>query len=148
MKELYDKYKELIIYVIVGFIVTFFSWALAAVGKLFLDVENSSFQNCLNNTINWILTISFAYPLNRILVFKSKNANIIKEYLEFALSRLSTLFLDIFIMWLTVNILNWNYWISKILISTILVMTVNYIFSKLLVFKTKSSLEAQEILNG
>lgn len=138
MKELIVKYKELIIYVIVGFIVTFFSWGLAAIGKLFLDVENSSFQNFLNNTINWILTISFAYPLNRVWVFKSKNSNILKEYIEFAISRLSTWFLDVVIMWLTVNIWNWNYWVSKILISTIIVMTVNYIFSKLIVFKQQN----------
>lgn len=138
MKELIVKYKELIIYVIVGFIVTFFSWGLAAIGKLFLDVENSSFQNFLNNTINWILTISFAYPLNRVWVFKSKNSNILKEYIEFAISRLSTWFLDVVIMWLTVNVWNWNYWVSKILISTIIVMTVNYIFSKLIVFKQQN----------
>ena len=137
MKELIVKYKELIIYIIVGFIVTFFSWGLAAIGKLFLDVENSSFQNFLNNTINWILTISFAYPLNRVWVFKSKNSNVLKEYIEFAISRLSTWFLDVIIMWLTVNVWNWNYWVSKILISTIIVMTVNYIFSKLIVFKQK-----------
>ena len=141
IKELMIKYRELIVYVIVGFIVTFFSWGCAAIGKLFLDVENSSFQNFLNNTLNWIAGVSFAYPLNRKWVFKSTNPHILKEFLGFASSRLSTWVLDVVIMWLTVNIFHWNYWVCKIFISAVLVMIVNYVFSKFLIFKKKKKEE-------
>lgn len=137
IKELMIKYRELIVYVIVGFMVTFFCWGVAGIGKLFLDVEGSSFQNFLNNTLNWIAGVSFAYPLNRKWVFKSTNPQIFKEFLGFASSRLSTWVLDVVIMWLTVNIFHWNFWISKIFISSVLVMVVNYIFSKFLIFRKK-----------
>ncbi|MBR3507732.1 MAG: GtrA family protein [Lachnospiraceae bacterium] len=137
IKELMIKYRELIVYVIVGFMVTFFCWGVAGIGKLFLDVEGSSFQNFLNNTLNWIAGVSFAYPLNRKWVFKSTNPQIFKEFLGFASSRLSTWVLDVVIMWLTVNIFHWNYWICKIFISSVLVMIVNYLFSKFLIFRKK-----------
>ena len=137
IKELMIKYRELIVYVIVGFMVTFFCWGVAAIGKIFLDVENSWFQNFVNNTLNWIAGVCFAYPLNRKWVFKSTNPQILKEFLEFASSRLSTWVLDVFIMWLTVNIFHWNWWICKIFISAVLVMIVNYVFSKFLIFNKK-----------
>ena len=137
IKELMIKYRELIVYVIVGFMVTFFCWGVAGIGKLFLDVEGSSFLNFLNNTLNWIAGVSFAYPLNRKWVFKSTNPQIFKEFLGFASSRLSTWVLDVVIMWLTVNIFHWNFWISKIFISSVLVMVVNYLFSKFLIFRKK-----------
>lgn len=141
IKELMIKYRELIVYVIVGFMVTFFCWGVAGIGKLFLDVEGSSFQNFLNNTLNWIAGVSFAYPLNRKWVFKSTNPQILKEFLGFASSRLSTWVLDVVIMWLTVNIFHWNYWICKIFISSVLVMIVNYLFSKFLIFRKKKKLD-------
>ncbi|MBP5669250.1 MAG: GtrA family protein, partial [Lachnospiraceae bacterium] len=95
----------------------------------------------LNNTLNWIAGVCFAYPLNRKWVFKSTNPQIFKEFLGFASSRLSTWVLDVFIMWLTVNIFHWNYWICKIFISSVLVMVVNYIFSKFLIFRKKKKEE-------
>lgn len=144
IKELMIRYQEIIIYVIVGFIVTFFCWGVAGIGKLFLDVENSSFQNFVNNTLNWIAGVCFAYPLNRKWVFKSKNPHILKEFTGFASSRFSTWVLDVFIMWLTVNVFHWNYWISKIFISSVLVMIVNYIFSKFLVFRKKKNTAEQK----
>ena len=144
IKELMIKYREIIVYVIVGFTVTFFCWGVAGIGKLFLDVENSSFQNFVNNTLNWIAGVCFAYPLNRKWVFKSKNPHVFKEFLGFASSRLSTWVLDVAIMWLTVNILHWNYWVCRICISSVVVMIVNYIFSKFLVFRKKKNVAEQK----
>jgi putative flippase GtrA len=73
--------------------------------------------------------------MNRSWVFKSHNPRIAGEFFSFALSRLSTWILDIVIMWVTVNVLSWNYWISKICISAVLVTVLNYVFSKVLIFK-------------
>jgi putative flippase GtrA len=81
--------------------------------------------------------VCFAYPLNRSWVFKSHNPQIAKEFGMFAASRLSTWILDIVIMWVTVNVLAWNYWISKIFISAVLVTILNYVFSKVLIFGKK-----------
>ncbi len=136
IKELCKKYEEIIIYLIVGVMTTIVSWAAAFLGKLLLDVD-VSWQNTLNNTISWMVGVLFAYPLNRKWVFKSKNPKILKEFLGFASSRVSTLIMDIVIMWLTVNVIGMNYWIAKIFISSVIVTIANYVFSKLLIFKKK-----------
>ncbi len=138
IKELCKKYEEIIIYLIVGVMTTIVSWAAAFLGKLLLDVD-VSWQNTLNNTISWVVGVLFAYPLNRKWVFKSKNPKILKEFLGFASSRVSTLVMDIVIMWLTVNVIGMNYWIAKIFISSVIVTIANYVFSKLLIFKKKEN---------
>ena len=138
IKELCKKYEEIIIYLIVGVMTTIVSWAAAFLGKLLLDVD-VSWQNTLNNTISWMGGVLFAYPLNRKWVFKSKNPKILKEFLGFASSRVSTLIMDIVIMWLTVNVIGMNYWIAKIFISSVIVTIANYVFSKLLIFKKKEN---------
>ncbi len=137
IKELCKKYEEIIIYLIVGVMTTIVSWAAAFLGKLVLDMD-VSWQNTLNNMISWAVGVLFAYPLNRKWVFKSKNPKILKEFLGFASSRISTLLMDIVIMWLTVNVIHMNYWIAKIFISSVVVTIANYVFSKLLIFKKKS----------
>ena len=136
-KELLKKYEEIIIYLIVGVLNTLVSWAACFVVEwLFLNPD-ISWQNALINTWGWVVGVCFSYPLNRKLVFKSTNPKILKEFAGFAASRLSTWILDIVIMWLTVNVLHMHYWIAKIFISAVLVMILNYVFSKLLIFKKK-----------
>lgn len=136
-KALFIKYRELIIYVIVGGMTTVVSWGACFVAELFLNTE-ISWQNFLINSIGWVVGVCFSYPLNRQWVFRSKNPHVIKEFCGFALSRVSTWILDVFIMWLTVNIWGMNYWIAKIFISAVLVTVANYVFSKLLIFNKKS----------
>lgn len=138
IKALYVKYEELVIYLIVGVMTTIVSWGAAYIGKIFLDVD-VSWQNTLNNVISWVVGVVFAYPLNRKWVFKSTNPQIAKEFFGFASSRVSTLIMDIVIMWVTVNVLEWPYWISKICISAVVVTIANYVFSKLLIFKKKDN---------
>lgn len=133
-KELLIKYREIIVYLIVGVLTTIVSWGAAFLGKLILDTD-ISWQNTVNNTFSWVVGVLFAYPLNRKWVFESTNPKIMKEFLGFASSRISTLLLDVVIMWLTVNVIGMDYWIAKIFISAVLVTIANYIFSKLLIFK-------------
>lgn len=133
------KYREIVIYLIVGVLTTIFSWGACFVCEwLFLDPD-VSWQNAATNTIGWVAGVLFAYPLNRKWVFGSTNPHIFKEFSGFAASRLSTWILDIVIMWLTVNLWNMHYWIAKICISSVLVMVLNYVFSKLLIFRKKET---------
>lgn len=166
IKDLYEKYREMIVYLIVGVLTTIVSWGVLFIGKLFLNIE-VDWQNFLNNTLSWVGGVLFAYPLNRKWVFKSNNPHIIKEFSGFAASRVSTWILDVIIMWLFVNVItfkgliNWgcglihypvtesglsdlNYWFVKICISSVLVMIANYVFSKILVFKKKKTDSAEE----
>lgn len=137
VKALCKKYQEILIYLIVGVMTTIVSWGAAYLGKLILDTD-ISWQNTVNNSFSWLVGVLFAYPLNRKWVFKSTNPKIIKEFLGFAASRISTLIMDVVIMWVTVNVIGMNYWIAKIFISSVIVTIANYVFSKLLIFKKKS----------
>ncbi len=65
------------------------------------------------------------------------------EFLKFVGSRVTTLLADMFIMWLMVSVLGINDWIAT-LSSTVIVVVLNYIFSKLLVFRKYSSDEQLE----
>lgn len=137
--KLLNKYQEIIIYLIVGVMTTVVSWGACFVVEHFWLDASISWQNNVINSIGWIVGVLFAYPLNRKWVFKSTNPHIIKEFTGFATSRVSTWVLDIVVMWLTVNVLNWDYWISKIFISSVLVTILNYVFSKILVFGRKQT---------
>ena len=136
IKDLIKKYREIIVYLIVGVMTTIFSWAACFVAELFLNPE-IAWQNGLLNTIGWVSGVLFAYPLNRKWVFCSTNPKVLKEFIGFAGSRVSTWILDIVIMAVTVNVFHMNYWVAKIFISAVLVMIGNYVFSKLFIFKKK-----------
>lgn len=134
-KELFKKYEEIIIYLIVGVLNTIVSWiACFIVEWLFLNPD-ISWQNFVLNSIGWVAGVCFGYPLNRKWVFKSSNPAVLKEFGGFAASRLSTWLLDILIMWVTVNVWSMSYWIAKICISAVLVTVLNYVFSKVFIFK-------------
>lgn len=132
--NLYKKHKEIINYLIVGVLTTIVSLATYYIGVFtFLNPENS-IELQIANILSWIAGVIFAYFTNRKFVFESKNTNKIKEATKFVSSRITTLFLDMIVMWLGVTILHFNDKFIK-LISQILITIGNYILSKLFVFK-------------
>ena len=138
--ELYKKHEEIINYLIVGVLTTIVSLAVKW-GLLFtiLDASNA-FELQTSVIISWIVAVSFAYITNRIFVFKSKSKNILKEISSFFGSRVITLLLDMGIMWFFVTLLklNTDTWVFIwTMVVQVLVTILNYIFSKLLVFKKK-----------
>ena len=136
IKGICKEHKELIVYAIVGALTTAVSWLVSFVLKLFLD-DQILWQNATINTLSWIAAIAFAYPANRKYVFESKNTRIVRECAEFVGSRLTTGFMEIGLMAVSVNALNVNFWISKFTVS-IVVIIVNYVLSKLFVFRNKT----------
>ena len=137
IKKLYIKYKEIINYLVFGVLTTLVS--LLTYYLLVLTILNPEkpIELQIANIISWITCVTFAYITNRKYVFNSKNKNIKKELIKFYSSRLSTLFLDMLIMVIFVTKLNFNYKIIKIIVQIIIII-LNYILSKLLVFKKKS----------
>ncbi len=126
--------KEVIMYLIFGVLTTVVS-LLVYYGCIytFLNPENAV-QLQIANIISWIAGVAFAYITNRKFVFESNESNQLKEISKFVTSRLATLFLDMIIMFIGVTCLHGNDKIVK-LISQVLVIIENYIFSKLFVFK-------------
>ena len=114
IKQLYERYKEIF---------------------TILDPENA-IQLQIANFISWVAGVIFAYITNRKFVFESKNDNKIKEASKFVASRIITLIADMIIMFLGVTTLHLNDKIVK-LISQVIVIVSNYVFSKLFVFVKK-----------
>lgn len=134
--KIYKKNEEIINYLIVGALTTLISLIVYYVCvSTFLNPDNG-FELQVANIISWVAGVSFAYVTNRVFVFKSKEKNILKECTSFVGSRIITLLLDMFVMFLFVTVFGINDKISKI-ISQILVIVGNYIISKLFVFKKK-----------
>lgn len=144
IKELYAKYEEIIVYLIVGVVNTIISWAAwFGCAYTFLDAE-IVWQNFLLSVISWVVGVITGYFMNRIFVFKSHAPNIWKEFLQFSGGRLSTWALDAVMMILMVNILHIHEGFSKIFVSA-LVMVGNYIISKFFVFKKDKPAEEQAV---
>jgi putative flippase GtrA len=134
ISTLYLKHKEIVNYLIVGVLTTLISLAVYYLCvSTFLNPKNA-LQLQAANVISWIISVLFAYFTNRKYVFESKNPHILKEASAFFLSRVSTLLMDMGIMFLCVTLMGMNDKIAK-LISQVVVIISNYVFSKLFVFK-------------
>lgn len=134
MKALCVKYEEMISYLIVGVLNTLVSWAAWFLCAYTILDATIVWHNFLLSLISWVVGVIFGYFMNRKYVFKSKEPNMWREFLQFSGGRVSTWVLDEVMMILMVNVLTINEAFSKIFVS-VLVMIGNYIISKFFVFK-------------
>ena len=138
IKSLYEKYREIINYLIFGVLTTIVNIGTKyALPFTIFDAKNAV-ELQLAIIISWILAVLFAYITNRKFVFESKNKNKIKELISFFSARIATLLLEMFIMWFFITLLKLNsdiYVIIFTILTQILVVVGNYILSKIFVFK-------------
>ncbi len=121
--------RELILYVVFGaftFFVNLISYFF------FADVLGTNYL--VSNAIAWFLSVLFAYITNRIWVFESKSPNILKEMSLFFGGRIFSGVVDMLLMYTFIDLLVFDSSVAKI-IGQIIVIILNYIFSKLIVFK-------------
>lgn len=134
LKALYEKYKDLIPYVIFGVLTTIVNYV-----SYWLFAHPLGCGTVFSTAVAWVLSVLFAYVTNRRWVFHSeaKGANAIgKEFAAFLGARLGTGLLDMLIMYLCVDLLGWNDMVMK-LASNVIVVILNYILSKFFIFKKK-----------
>jgi putative flippase GtrA len=132
--SLYNKYKEIVNYLIFGFLTTVIS-LIVYYGLTFTVLDpNKSVSLQIANILSWVAGVIFAYVTNRKYVFNSKNDNIVKEIGSFVGARVVTLIMDMLIMFIGVTLLKFNDKVFK-LISQVVVIISNYLFSKIFVFK-------------
>ena len=144
IKELYLKHKEVVNYLIFGVLTTVVSLAVKYLLLFTIFDASNAIELQVAVIISWIAACLFAYITNRIWVFESKSKEIIKEMIKFFAARLSTLGLEMLIMFIFVTALglNTDIWvIIWTLVSQVLVIIGNYILSKLIVFKNKKKEE-------
>lgn len=96
-------------------------------------------SNTVSNIAAWILAVTFAYLTNKVWVFGSASWRwevLKKEIPAFVSCRIATGILDLIIMFICVDVLKWHALLMK-MISNVLVIILNYVFSKLVIFKKK-----------
>ena len=137
IKDLFIKYQEIISYLIFGVLTTVISLATYYLLVYTILDPNKGFELQIANIISWIAAVTFAYFTNRKYVFKSNKEKRLKEAFNFYLSRLSTLLIEMFLMWLLVTKLSFNDKVIKMIVQ-VAVIVLNYVFSKFLVFGKQS----------
>lgn len=158
-KPLYREYKELCNYIIFGVLTTVVSFGtyylfrfvfpdensvpgfLKWVFKL-TEVFNTESTTVLPVFLSWVCAVTFAYITNRIWVFesKAKGVRILSEIGSFFGARALTLFVDLLIMFLMVDLTGihgalWEFFAR--VVDSVVVLVLNYILSKLVVFRKK-----------
>ena len=129
----FEKYKALILYGIFGVtttIINVVSYALL----LFIGINVQ-----IAVVFSWLLAVIVAYLTNRVWVFNSgavTKLELLREFISFMLARLATLVVEMVIIWFGVQLLNQDPIVWKI-IDNIVVIILNYIISKLIVFKIR-----------
>ena len=136
MKKIIINYKSIIAYLFFGVLTTLINW-----GSYFLCYNIVQIPNVPSTIIAWILAVAFAFITNKIWVFGSKSFNgkvLLYEIWTFIAARLITGILDVVIMYFAVDVFAMNSTVWK-LISNIIVIVLNYIFSRLIIFKKENS---------
>ena len=133
IKKIEDKkfMIHILKYLIFGVLTTIIS-----IGSFWLLIKFTTIEENVCNILSIAIGILAAYVLNREYVFESKEKNIFKEFTKFVMSRILSSLFDIIMFFIFATCLTLNEMVVKIVIS-ICVVIINYVLSKLLVFKQK-----------
>lgn len=129
--EWYRAHKEGMRYLVFGGLAFILSIAIFSICKNLCNISTIP-----SNVISWIITVLFAYITNKLFVFYSKVdclKNLVKEILYFFGARVFTLVVENAILKITVDYYELNSILMK-MISNILVIILNFVFSKLFIF--------------
>ncbi|CDE23496.1 GtrA family protein [Amedibacillus dolichus] len=132
MMQIFHKYKEMILYIFFGICTTAVNIVVYYISFYFLSLGTS-----ISTILSWLLSVIFAYLTNKLWVFNNNatsKGSIIKEIVSFYGCRLATGALDLCFMVIFVDCLHFNNMLMKIL-SNVIVVILNYIFSKFYIFK-------------
>lgn len=122
--------KEILSYIIFGVLTTLINLLVFFVCDKFMHYQ-------IANLIAFIVSVLFAFFTNKFYVFNSNQKDLItysKEFLLFLFARLGSYFLEVFLLLVMVGYLHIGANFSK-LITNIIVIVLNYIFSKFIIFK-------------
>lgn len=136
IRELAVKYRSIILYVVFGAMTT-----LVNMAAYWLCYNVIGIPNVPSTIIAWVLAVSFAFVTNKLWVFDSKSwdeKTLRHEIPTFFGARLLTGLLDVGIMYVTVDVMGWNGMVWK-LVSNVIVIILNYIASKLVIFKEREN---------
>ena len=133
IKDMYEKYKEVVNYLIFGVLTTVVNFIVFFIfQKLGIDV-------LINNVLSWIVAVTFAYITNKKFVFESKTSGtkeLMKEAISFYGCRVFFFFFEEAMLFILVKKLGINEYIIKV-IAQVVIIIMNYVLSKVITFRKK-----------
>ena len=134
LKTLFVKYYDLITYLVFGVLTTVVNYIIYLPCYNLLQLSAS-----VSNAIAWVVAVAFAFVTNKPFVFRSHDWSakvVVPELVKFVGTRIGSGALETLILFVTVDVLLWNGNLWK-LVTSVLVVVLNYVGSKLLVFRKK-----------
>ncbi len=135
IKGLLIKHREIISYLFFGGLTTVVSFA-TYYALLFLKAHYIVAQ-----IFSWVFAVIFAFVVNKIFVFKDKDVTregLFRQVWQFVSVRIGSGVIETALLWLLVDVVSVKEVIAKIPV-TVLTVVINYIASKLLIFKKKDA---------
>lgn len=144
IKALFTRYREIISYIFWGAMTTavsFLTYSLFTL--LFTAFLGTTAAVTIANVLSWVCAVLFAFISNKLWVFDSKSfekAVVLPEFLKFLSSRIATGVIEIaglpllMLLGLGGELFGIEGLLAKLIINVIVII-LNYVFSKLLIFK-------------
>lgn len=132
LKELFEKYYDLITYLVFGVLTTAVNYIVYLPCYNLLGLGAS-----ISTVIAWVAAVAFAFLTNKPFVFRSHDWSakvVLPELVKFVETRVGSGALETLILFVTVDCLRWDGNLWK-LVTSVVVVVLNYVGSKLLVFK-------------
>ena len=134
IRSLLEKYWDILAYLFFGVCTTVVNY------MVYLPCYNLlQFSATVSNILAWVVAVAFAYLTNKPFVFNSNDwsrETVIPELTKFIGCRIGSGAMETVILFLAVDLLGWNGNVWKLL-TQVMVVILNYIGSKLLVFTKK-----------
>jgi len=153
LKNIWDKHESVWRYCYYGAWTTLVSIVTKLIGKWCfglagISLVTNSIANGMNTAISWIITVTFAFIVNKKYVFQSdttEKADLRHEILTFYGARAVSFILEVGIMELPV-IFKWGdgSYVLLTVLSQFIILALNYVFSKLVVFKKGSGVGSNQ----
>lgn len=132
IKQLLRKHWDIISYLFFGGLTTLVNFIVYYPCYNWLDLSAT-----VSNVIAWVVAVAFAYLTNKPFVFQSHDwswKTVGPELAKFVGCRVGSGLIETAAIFLTVDVLGWNGNVMKLVLAVVVVI-LNYVGSKLLVFK-------------
>ena len=132
IRALIEKYYDILSYLFFGVLTTVVNYII------YLPCYNIlGLSATVSNMMSWVVAVAFAYLTNKPFVFKSHDwsaKTVVPELTKFVGCRLGSGVMETAIIFVTVDLLSWDGNVMK-LVTSVLVVIINYVASKLVVFR-------------
>ncbi len=131
LRALIHAHYDLLAYLFFGVLTTLVNWVI------YYPLFHRGISATVSTILAWVGSVAFAFLTNKPFVFRSHDWSagvVYPELVKFVSCRLGSGGIETAVMFLTVDFLGWNGNIMKLVVS-VLVVILNYVGSKLLVFR-------------